>query len=135
LGLRNWEREALGMKITTVKLVLLFALVGGALTGITAPAYSDTLGIRAAFSEGRYVWRPARRAIAVNDRIRWRNPTGVTHNVVAYGGNWSYNKTLSPGTGVRRQFGRRGIFRFRCTFHSVKTSSGCSGMCGRVTVG
>src|ERR671910_138668 len=116
------------MKITTIRLALVTVLVGGALTGITAPAYGDTFGVRAARNDsGQYVWRPTTRSISKDDRVRWRNPTSVTHNVVAYGGNWSYNKTLAPGTRVGRSFGRRGVFRYRCTFHSVKTSTGCSG--------
>jgi plastocyanin len=123
------------MKLLTIKLMVVSILVGGLLAGVTGAASSATSVVRAGKnSAGAFVWKPASKGITKGNRVQWRNPTGVTHNVRAYGGNWSYSKNLAPGARVARTFKRRGTFRYRCTIHSVKTTTGCTGMCGKVTV-
>jgi plastocyanin len=66
-------------------------------------------------------------------RIKWR-ATSLTHTVTAYGGNWSFNKTISGGDTVNRKFKKRGTFLFRCRFHSTLVNGVCHGMCGKVRV-
>ena len=79
-------------------------------------------------------WRPPSVNIDRGDRVRWRYVSGSHHTVTAYGGGWSYNRQLHPGTSVSRRFRHRGIFKFRCTIHSTLSGGNCSGMCGRVRV-
>lgn len=124
------------MRISRGKLVLAALAVAVLAAVAIAPALGATSRVRAGQNtSGAYVWKPSSKSIPKGDRISWRNPTSVTHNVVAYGGNWSFSRTIAPGDRTAKTFKRRGVFRYRCTFHSVKTSTGCSGMCGRINVG
>ena len=123
------------MTIKSVKLSIVAVLAAAVVAGAMSPALAATSVVKAGRNtSGSFVWKPSSKSITKGNAIRWRNPTGVTHNVVAYGGNWSYNKTISSGSSVRRTFKRRGVFRYLCTIHGFKTSSGCNGMCGRVNV-
>ena len=97
-------------------------------------ALADTYGVRAVLDGGSFKWRPAHRDIAVGDRIRWRNPSGFNHNVRAYGGNWTFFRTLAPGDSVRRTFNNAGTYKYRCTIHSTLNNGNCNGMCGRIHV-
>ena len=100
-----------------------------------ATSIGDTFTIRMAGSFGSFHYQPDERHILKNDRIRFKNPDGQpSHTVTAYGGNWSYNKTLQPGERVIKRFRRRGTFKFRCTFHSSLNNGVCTGMCGKVRV-
>ncbi len=107
-----------------------------------APSWSGTSRISAAGSPGAWTWEPSVRRIARGDRIVWRNPTGATHRVTAYGGKWSKDAPIYPGETTRKRFRRRGLYKFRCTVgegspaaHSTLNADGiCSGMCGRVRV-
>ncbi len=81
-------------------------------------------------------YEPRVRRIVRNDRIRFKNPDSQpsSHTVTAYGRNWNYDKTLSAGDAVRKRFRRRGVFKFRCRFHSDLEKGVCDGMCGKVRV-
>lgn len=79
-------------------------------------------------------WRPTSVSIARGERVVWRAVDG-NHNVMSYGGNWSYARDLPEGERVRKRFRSRGTFRFVCTIHGSVSSGDCSGMCGRVVVG
>lgn len=96
-------------------------------------AWADTYRVRAVF-DGRYVWRPASRSIAVGDRVRWRAVDG-SHNLKSRGANWSFFRNLPQGTTVGRTFNRRGTFRYYCTIHGSVQNGVCTGMCGRIVVG
>lgn len=78
-------------------------------------------------------WRPSSVDIARGDRVRWRAVLG-NHNVRAWGGNWTYFRTIDQGESVARRFRTRGTFRFFCTIHGDVVAGQCSGMCGRVLV-
>jgi plastocyanin len=78
-------------------------------------------------------WSPASVTIARGSRVTWRGVSKF-HDVIAYGGNWSFHRALPSGSVVRRRFRVRGTFRFRCTFHSTLVGATCHGMCGRVVV-
>lgn len=108
-----------------IALLLVLTVVGASSAAVVVR------GIRT--STGRNVWRPRIVDIARGQVVRWRAVEGA-HTVTAYGGNWSYNVTLSQGEATSRRFRRLGTFRFRCTFHSTLSGGVCSGMCGRVDV-
>ena len=114
-------------------------LVGATLAVLVlsgSPTWSATKAFRASGSPGDFSWSPGSQTIVKGDNIRWRNPLTGSHKVVAYGGNWSYDKTVPAGESVRKKFRRRGTFKFRCTLtgHSELSNGSCSGMCGKVVV-
>lgn len=79
-------------------------------------------------------WSPDFKHISPGKRLVWKNPTGKDHTVTAYGGNWSKNTTLTPGSKTRKKFKREGTYRYRCTIHSTLSGDNCSGMCGLIHV-
>ena len=104
---------------------------------LSGPSLGATKTFTAGGSPGYMQWSPGRQVIHKGDRIRWRNPTGNRHTVTAYSSNWSYDKTVAPGTSESKRFRRRGTYKFRCTVpgHSQLNADGsCTGMCGRVVV-
>jgi plastocyanin len=78
-------------------------------------------------------WTPSAVSVARGATVKWRGVSGF-HDVVAYGGNWSFHEALPAGSAVKRRFRVSGTFRFRCTFHSALVGSTCTGMCGTVRV-
>ncbi len=78
-------------------------------------------------------WSPSSVTIARDGVVRWRGVSKF-HDVIAYGGNWSFHRALPAGSAVKRRFGSAGTFRFRCTYHSTLIGNTCTGMCGRVVV-
>ncbi len=113
------------------------AAAAGLLTAVPAASLGDTVGVRAAGSVGTWRWDPDFRHITKGDRVRWRNPTNVTHRVVAYRGRWSKSTSIAPGESTSKRFRRAGSYLYRCTVtgHSRLSSDGtCSGMCGEVHV-
>jgi plastocyanin len=118
---------------------ILPALVAVLIVATATPALAETFIVRAARQTDGTGWRwvPRHRFnVDVADFIRWRNPTTRTHNVTSYnaGADWSYARTLAPGTSVRRQFNRTGDFYYRCTIHSSLVGGVCSGQCGIIHV-
>jgi plastocyanin len=79
-------------------------------------------------------WNPVKTTMTKGGKVTWSNPDSEAHNVVAWGGNWSYNKSLASGHSVSRVFSSTGTFKFRCTLHSYVSGGVCHGMCGRVVV-
>lgn len=115
------------------------ALAGLAVVGFPGVSSGDTYRIRATgYSPSTYRWTPDFRHIVKGDRVVWRNPTSVSHRVVAYKGPWSKNTTIAPGERTKKRFRRRGTYKYRCTFpgHSTLSAdeSECTGMCGVVHV-
>jgi hypothetical protein len=113
-------------------------LVGSLVLGEATAVFAATFNVKAVRVAGGWRWRDAsgdqHTYINRGDYIRWRNPTSRTHNVVSYGGNWSYARTLAPGQRVRRRFTTTGNFRYRCTRHSALVNGRCSGQCGIIHV-
>ena len=111
--------------------VSLFAV--GALVALASPTPADTFRVRA--TDAR-TWKPATKHISKGDRIRWKNPTNLTHTVTAYGGGWSKNSSISPGERTSFRFNNKGRYTYRCMTagHSSLNGSECSGMCGVVHV-
>ncbi|MGH2683223.1 MAG: cupredoxin domain-containing protein [Actinomycetota bacterium] len=120
--------------------VLVVATVGGTFVLQAAPAWAVTRGVKAVRTDNGWRWRDVRTGalkhtyIARGDYVRWRNPTARTHNIRAYGGNWSYSRTISPGQSVRRRFTSTGTYRYRCTLHSSLNGTRCRGQCGIIHV-
>jgi plastocyanin len=79
------------------------------------------------------IWSPANVTIVRGGVVRWRS-VHLTHNVYAYGTNWTFGASLPEGSATKHRFNRRGTFRFRCTLHSTLLNGVCSGMCGSVGV-
>lgn len=113
--------------MTSRRNIATVALVGLLTIAAAAPATAVTIR-----GSGRQ-WRPARVNIDRGDRVRWRSASG-NHNVRAYGGNWTYSRSLSEGASVSRRFRQRGTFRFFCSLHGSVTGGTCTGMCGRILV-
>ncbi len=78
-------------------------------------------------------WSPTSVSISRGSVVKWRAVSG-DHNIKAYGGNWSYFRTLPSGSSRSRTFSSAGTFRFYCTLHASVSGGSCSGMCGRVVV-
>ena len=122
----------------TKKSALVALLATGALTLGAMPSLSAPAVIKAKPSS----WDPGTLRIPKGKRVVWKNPissiSGQTHNVRAYGGNWTYKKALPLGGSVTRRFRRVGTFRFLCTIHgSLRRVDGklvCRDMCGKVRV-
>ena len=114
---------------------LIFVLAVGVTLVFSAPSLGETFRIRMAGSFPNFHYQPDKREIHKNDRIRFKNPDAQpSHTVTAYGGNWSFNKTLSSGEATAKRFRRAGLFKFRCRFHSEMENGVCEGMCGKVRV-
>lgn len=79
-------------------------------------------------------WRPASVSIARGGAVKWR-AVFRSHVVKAYGGNWSFRRSIAEGDSVRRVFNSSGTFRFYCTIHGSVSGGNCTGMCGKVLVG
>jgi plastocyanin len=80
------------------------------------------------------LWNPVKTTVTRGSTVTWSNPTFVDHPIIAYGGNWSFSKTLAHGATVTRTFNTVGTFKFRCTMHSYMSGGVCHGMCGRIVV-
>jgi plastocyanin len=78
-------------------------------------------------------WVPNAVTVAHGTSIHW-HAIGVLHRVKAYGGNWTFLRSLPAGATVTRTFGTKGVFRFYCTIHGHLVNGRCVGMCGRITV-
>ncbi|HTG48395.1 MAG TPA: hypothetical protein VK646_12145 [Actinomycetota bacterium] len=114
--------------------LLLLATVTAVLLAVftTAPAGAATQ-IRAVGGVSGFHWNPGTVRAAAGTKIVWKAVTGV-HTVTAYGGHWKKDTTLATGGTTSFTFGRAGVYRFRCRFHSVLVNGVCRGMCGKVVV-
>jgi plastocyanin len=129
------ERHLLGRGLLVLVMAGLLAL---AATAAIAQAHSAVpangrAGSKSVSASGS-AWSPTTVTVTRGARVRWRNPTSVAHDVVSYGGGWSFNKTITPGQSVSYVFQTAGAFLFRCTLHSYVSGGVCHGMCGRVVV-
>ena len=114
----------------TIRCIGVAAIAGAlALTPVASSAGSYT--VRATESRA---WKPAGLTVTKGSKVTWKNPTSTTHNIVAYKGAWSYNKTLSSGSRAARTFKQKGTYKYRCTLHSDMDDGRCDGMCGKIVV-
>jgi len=113
------------------RLAVIAAAVMIGVTGLIGVATAETFRVRATSSN---TWKPKHTYIGKGDRVVWRNPTSRKHNIRAYGGNWSFSRTVPSGERRAKRFRKTGTFRYRCSLHSTLSSGRCSGMCGVVHV-
>ena len=121
------RRRVLSRGLLVLAIVALVAL---AATAALANGRAGSKSVSASDS----AWNPVKTAVTRGARVIWKNPTSVTHDVVAYGGKWSFSKTIAPGQSVSYSFSNAGTFLFRCTLHSYVSGGVCHGMCGRIVV-
>ncbi|MBA2724974.1 MAG: hypothetical protein H0U53_03195 [Actinobacteria bacterium] len=108
-------------------------IVFAALSVLLLPAVSQSETVRMKATDSRR-WNPDFKHIEPGSKIVWRNPTSLTHTVTAYGGRWTKDTRLTPGTGTSKIFKRQGVYKFRCKKHSTVSDGNCNGMCGVVHV-
>lgn len=120
----------------TFRRVLVSVLALGVLMAVATPTPAATFRVRASGSAGDSRWQPDLRNIKKGDKIVWKNPTGATHTVTAYSGEWSKNSTVSSGARTSFRFTKTGRFLYRCTQpgHSSLSGGECNGMCGEIRV-
>lgn len=118
------------------RFLVALVLAAGVLTAVSPASSGATFRVRATGGPGTFRWDPDFRHIVKGNRIRWRNPTNVTHRVVAYSGPWSKNTAIGPGESTVKKFRRAGTYLYRCTVtgHSALSGGECSGMCGQIHV-
>lgn len=89
---------------------------------------------RATVRAGDEEWTPAVQRIERGDYIVWKNPTQQTHNIVAYGSNWSLDRFLYAGDSFTKRFRSTGTFKYLCSIHGTRQDGVCDGMCGVIRV-
>ena len=129
------ERRLLGRSILVLATAGLLALAATAATAQSRSARpaNGRAGSTSIDVSGN-VWSPAKVSVSRGARVIWRNATSGDHNVVAYGGKWSYTRILTPGQSVSYVFSNAGTYLFRDSMHSTLAGGVCIGMCGRVVV-
>ncbi len=78
-------------------------------------------------------WSPRVIRIASGTSVRWKAVSN-SHTVTAYGGHWTFNRSLPQGSSIQHRFKTQGTFLFRCRIHSQLVNGKCQGMCGKVVV-
>jgi plastocyanin len=101
------------------------------LISTSAPGLADTSTVKAT---SRDTWKKTHTYIGKGDSVRWKNPDSETHDLNAYGGGWKMSAELAPGDNAKKQFRKKGTFRYRCVIHSGIVDGACQGMCGFVHV-
>ncbi len=114
----------------------ILALAAACVVAFAPPAESGRARIKAAGSPGNWKWDPSFKHIIKGSVVIWKNPTSVTHRVVAYSDNWKKNTELPSGERTRKRFRKTGAYLYRCTQpgHSTLSGGECSGMCGQIHV-
>jgi plastocyanin len=118
------------MRRRLIALTMAAALVGG----IAAEPAQAAVVVKGVQTTNGFRWKPRAVSIAKGTKVVWRAVDG-THTVTAWKGAWSKNTTIAQGSSTSFTFMKRGVFKFRCRFHSSVANGVCSGMCGKVTVG
>ena len=111
--------------------VLTLGLIVVIILAVSPTTASEIRTVRATSTN---TWVPTRLDIATGDIVRWRNPSSRTHNLKATSKNWTLRRVLDPGESVRRTFGNKGTYKYRCLLHSGIVGGVCQGMCGSVRV-
>lgn len=109
------------------RLVMIGAVVA-AVTSQALPAQAaTTVTARCNF------FSPASVTVAHGSTVTWRAGCR-SHTITSYSSNWSKDTVLQTGQSTSRKFATKGVFKFRCRFHSSVSGGVCSGMCGKVKV-
>ena len=113
----------------SLRFLLLASALAGALLFETAQPASAAVLVRAKCN----FFKPARVKVAKGTKVVWKSKCR-SHTVTAYSSNWSKDVVLHLGDTTAKRFKHRGVFLYRCRFHSTLVAGVCSGMCGRVRV-
>jgi len=116
---------------TYLRIWLVLALACTAVVALPATSMSGKVRIKATSNR---TWNPDFKGVKKGTKVIWKNPTGIRHNVIAYGGGWSKNSDISPGGRTAKRFKKNGAYDYRCRFHSTLVNGDCNGMCGHVHV-
>lgn len=116
---------------TSIRVLLSLALAATAVVTLPATSIGGKTRIKATSNR---TWNPDFKGVKKGTKVIWKNPTGMTHNVTAYGGGWSKDSNISPGGRTRKVFKKNGAYNYRCRFHSTLVNGECKGMCGHVHV-
>ena len=121
----------------TFRRVLVSVLALIALMAVATPTPAASFRVKASGSSpGNFKWQPDFKHITKGDKIVWKNPTGATHTVTAYSGDWNKNSSVSSEARTSFKFTKKGTFLYRCTQpgHSSVSGGECNGMCGEIHV-
>lgn len=94
---------------------------------LASPAQAARASVKATIDNE---WSPKTQRIEPGDYIVWKNPTEATHNIVAYGSNWSFDRWLYSGDTFTKRFRAKGVYKYLCSIHATKQDGRCEGMCG-----
>ena len=119
------------MHLTKTRRALISLVAGAALLIPAGAAQSGPVRIRATDSR---TWNPDFKHVVPGTKVVWKNPTSRRHTLTAWGGNWSKDVTLAPGTRTSKTFRNTGQFPFRCKIHSTVSNGECNGLCGLIHV-
>jgi plastocyanin len=111
-----------------LKLLVVAGAVVAVTLGQALPASASVL-VRAKCN----FFSPKSVSVTKGTRVVWKSAC-ASHTVTSYSKNWSKNVVLAQGQTTARTFKARGVFKFRCRFHSTLSNGVCSGMCGKVAV-
>jgi plastocyanin len=88
------RRSVFARSLLVLAIAGLFATAATAATARapTATPANGRAGSKSVSVSGS-AWNPTQVAVTRGGRVTWRNPTSVNHNVVAYGGKWSFRRS------------------------------------------
>lgn len=120
------------MRSTHLRLVIA-ALVAFGLIAVPGVSVSAPTRIKATADE---TWNPDFVHISPGTRVVWANPArhDTTHDLKAYGGNWTKRVVLEPGERTAKRFRSVGTYKYFCQIHGHRADGQCHGMCGVVHV-
>lgn len=106
----------------------------GAVAAFAAPSMGGTTTVKAAGSNGAWIWSKTSVDVTKGGKVAWKNPTFVPHTVTFYKGGITSSVRIDPGESTSKAFNKAGSFYYRCKMHSSITDGACAGMCARVKV-
>ena len=116
---------------TSIRVMLVLALACTAVVALPTVSEGGKTRIKATSNR---TWNPDFKGVKKGTKVIWKNPTNITHNVVAYGGGWSKDSNISSGSKTSKRFKKNGAYFYRCRFHSTLSNGDCNGMCGHIHV-
>lgn len=122
----------MSMRSTHLRLAIA-ALVAFGLIAVPGVSVSAPTRIKATADE---TWNPDFVHISPGTRVVWANPArhDTTHDLKAYGGNWTKRVVLEPGERTAKRFRSVGTYKYFCQIHGHRADGQCHGMCGVVHV-
>lgn len=116
---------------TSIRMMLVLSLACTSLVALPSTSIGAKTRIKATSNR---TWNPDFKGVEKGTKVIFKNPTGVTHNVTAYRGDWSKDTNISPGEKTSKVFRKNGAYYYRCRIHSTLSDGECNGMCGHIHV-